>query len=57
MARAQQLTNATAKLIIYRGFIDDDLDGPKLLARRVAPIVLCGRSTKTESVECLYLSV
>ena len=33
--RAQQLTNATAKLIIYRAFIEDELDAPKHLARRV----------------------
>jgi hypothetical protein len=32
---AQQLTNATAKLIIYRAFIEDELDAPKHLARRV----------------------
>ena len=33
--RAQQLTTATAKLIIYRAFIEDELDAPKHLARRV----------------------
>jgi hypothetical protein len=33
--RAQQLTSATAKLIIYRAFIEDELDAPKHLARRV----------------------
>jgi hypothetical protein len=33
--RAQQLTNAAAKLIIYRAFVEDDLDAPKHLARRV----------------------
>jgi hypothetical protein len=33
--RAQQLTSATAKLIIYRPFIEDELDAPKHLARRV----------------------
>jgi hypothetical protein len=33
--RAQQLTNATAKLIIYGAFIEDELDAPKHLARRV----------------------
>jgi hypothetical protein len=33
--RAQQLTNATAKLIIYRAFIEDKLDAPKHLARPV----------------------
>jgi hypothetical protein len=33
--RAQQLTSAAAKLIIYRAFIEDELDAPKHLARRV----------------------
>jgi hypothetical protein len=33
--RARQLTNATAKLIIYQAFIEDELDAPKYLARRV----------------------
>jgi hypothetical protein len=33
--RAQQLTSATAKLVIYRAFIEDELDAPKHLARRV----------------------
>ncbi len=33
--RAQQLTSATAKLIIYRAFVEDELDAPKHLARRV----------------------
>jgi Domain of unknown function (DUF932) len=33
--RAQQLTNATAKLIIYRAFIEDELNAPKHLAQRV----------------------
>jgi hypothetical protein len=33
--RAQQLTSATAKLIIYRTFIENQLDAPKHLARRV----------------------
>ena len=33
--RAQQLTSGTAKLIIYRAFIEDELDAPKHLARRV----------------------
>ena len=33
--RAQQLTSATAKLIIYRAFIEDELDSPKHIARRV----------------------
>jgi hypothetical protein len=33
--RAQQLTNDTAKLIVYRAFIEDELDAPKHLARRV----------------------
>jgi hypothetical protein len=33
--RAQQLTNATAKLIIYGPFIEDELDVPKRLARHV----------------------
>jgi hypothetical protein len=33
--QAQQLTSATAKLIIYRAFIEDELDAPKHLARRV----------------------
>jgi hypothetical protein len=33
--RAQQLTNTTAKLIIYQAFIEDELDAPKHLARRV----------------------
>jgi hypothetical protein len=35
MWREQQLTNATAKLIIYQAFIEDELDAPKHLARRV----------------------
>jgi hypothetical protein len=35
MWRKQQLTNATAKLIIYQAFIEDELDAPKHLARRV----------------------
>jgi Domain of unknown function (DUF932) len=33
--RAQQLTDATAKLIIYQAFIEDKLEAPKHLARRV----------------------
>ena len=33
--QAQQLTSATAKLVIYRAFIEDELDAPKHLARRV----------------------
>ena len=33
--RAQQLTSATAKLVIYRAFIEDELDAPKHIARRV----------------------
>jgi hypothetical protein len=33
--RAQQPTSATTKLIIYRVFIEDELDAPKHLARRV----------------------
>ncbi len=33
--RAQQLTTGTAKLIIYRAFIEDELDALKHLARRV----------------------
>ncbi|MGO9229094.1 MAG: DUF932 domain-containing protein [Bryobacteraceae bacterium] len=33
--RAQQLTTATAKLIIYPAFIEDELEAPKHLARRV----------------------
>jgi uncharacterized protein (TIGR03435 family) len=33
--QAQQLTIATAKLIIYRAFIEDETDAPKHLARRV----------------------
>ena len=33
--QAKQLTSATAKLIIYRAFIEDELDAPKHLARRV----------------------
>jgi hypothetical protein len=33
--KAQQLTSATAKLVIYRAFIVDELDAPKHLARRV----------------------
>ena len=33
--RAQQLTSATAKLIIHRAFLEDELDAPKHLARRV----------------------
>jgi hypothetical protein len=33
--KPQQLTSATAKLIIYRAFIEDELDAPKHLARRV----------------------
>ncbi len=32
--RAQQLSTATAKLTIYRAFIEGDLDIPKHLARR-----------------------
>jgi hypothetical protein len=33
--RAQQLSAETAKLTIYRAFIEGDLDVPKHLARRV----------------------
>jgi hypothetical protein len=33
--RAQQLTSATAKLIIYRAFVENELDAPKHLARCV----------------------
>ena len=33
--RAQQLTSATAKLIIHRAFLEDELDAPKHLVRRV----------------------
>ena len=33
--RAQPLTNATAKRIICRAFIEDELDAPKHIARRV----------------------
>lgn len=33
--RAQQLTSATAKLIIYRAFVENALEAPKHLARRV----------------------
>jgi len=33
--RAQQLNTATAKLIIYRAFIEGELDVPKHLSRRV----------------------
>jgi hypothetical protein len=33
--RAQQLSTATAKLTIYRAFIEGELDAPKHLARRV----------------------
>jgi hypothetical protein len=33
--RARQLNTATAKLIIYRAFIEGELDVPKQLARRV----------------------
>ena len=33
--RAQQLSTSTAKLIIYRAFVEDDLEAPKHLARRV----------------------
>jgi hypothetical protein len=32
---AQQLTTAAAKLIIYRAFVEDELEAPKHLARRV----------------------
>jgi hypothetical protein len=33
--QVQQLTSATAKLAIYRAFIEDELDAPKHLARCV----------------------
>jgi hypothetical protein len=33
--RNQQLSTTTAKLIIYRAFIESDLDVPKHLARKV----------------------
>ena len=33
--RSQQLTDASAKLIIYRAFIESDLEAPKHLAPRV----------------------
>src|SRR5712692_9492334 len=46
--RAQQLTSATAKLIIYRAFIEDELDAPKHLARRVHKCTL-RRNTKTSN--------
>ena len=32
--QAQQLTSATARLVIYRALIEDELDAPKQLARR-----------------------
>ena len=52
--QAQQLTSATAKLVIYRAFIRDELGAPKHLARRV----LCAATRRlptayhVESVEC-----
>jgi hypothetical protein len=56
MWRAQQLTNATAKDHIpgvHRG----RPGGSEAPGAASPPIVTLRRSTKTESVECLYLSV
>ena len=61
--RAQQLTSATAKLVIYRAFIEDELDGPKASGAACARIVLCAGARRlpttydVESVERLYLSI
>ena len=35
--RSQQLTDASAKLIIYRAFVESDLEAPKHLKRRYPP--------------------
>jgi len=60
--RAKQLTGAGAKLIIYRAFIEDELDAPKHLARRVHEWYVAATwriptAYDVESVECLYLGV
>jgi hypothetical protein len=46
--RSQQLTDATAKLIIYRAFIESDLEAPKHLAPRVHGLYFTPQHTEFE---------
>jgi hypothetical protein len=47
--RAQQLSPETAKLTIYRAFIEGDLEVPKHLARRVHELYFTPRHPEFES--------
>ena len=47
--RVQQLSPAAAKLTIYRGFIEGDLEIPKHLARRVHELYFAPQHQEYES--------
>jgi hypothetical protein len=47
--RAQQLSTATAKLTIYRAFIEGDLDIPKHLGRKVHELYFAPQHSEFES--------
>ena len=61
--QAQQISTATAKLIIYRAFIEGDLVAPKHLAAVVHDLYFKPKyeefqpRTMWSLVECLYLRV
>ena len=47
--RAQQLSTATAKLTIYRAFVEGELDAPKHLARKVHELYFAPQHQEFES--------
>ena len=61
--RAQQISTATAKLVIYRAFIEGELQAPKHLARSGARSLfqpeVCGVSAAhdVEPVECIHIGI
>ena len=53
--QSQQLSTAAAKLVIYQAFIENALEAPKHLARRVHEMYFL-QKTPAEEFTCKYLA-